>query len=86
MYSDVDTINAKIDTSVNFRVNDKYIIKIEDGILTIENDSYSLRKAFDDFIAAIEKMTVTTGVGPSGTPVNIAEFKAIAQKLDNFLK
>jgi hypothetical protein len=59
---------------------------IEENKIGVKNGSYSLKKAFDDIIAAIGKLTVTTGVGPSGTPINISEFQAVQQKLSNFLK
>lgn len=66
-------------------VMNKIEILIENGKVSIKNDQYSLRKAFDDFIAAIEKLTVPTPSGTSSTPVNIAEFKAIGTNLDKFL-
>jgi len=56
------------------------------GKVTIENGDYSLKKAFDDLFAAIGKLTVTTGVGPSGTPINISEFQQIQQKIAKFLQ
>lgn len=59
---------------------------IENDTISVKNNSYSLKKAFDDILDAISKLTVTTGVGPSGTPINIAEFTAVRQKLNNFLK
>jgi len=59
---------------------------IENGTISVKNKGYSLRRAFDDIISAIGKLTVTTGVGPSGTPINIAEFQSVGQKLNNFLK
>jgi hypothetical protein len=58
---------------------------IENGKLSVKNKDYSLRKAFDDIIAAIGKLTVTTGVGPSGFPINIAEFNKVGQNLDKLI-
>jgi hypothetical protein len=56
------------------------------GKVSVKNQTYSLADAFKDLISAIGKLTVTTGVGPSGTPINIAEFQVIQQKLNNFLE
>lgn len=35
-----------------------------------------------ELIEAIKKLTVSTGTGPSGTPINITEFQAILEKLE----
>lgn len=59
---------------------------MEKNKISVKNGSYSLKKAFDDLFAAITKLTVTTGVGPSGTPINIAEFQAVQQNLNNLLQ
>lgn len=59
---------------------------IMQGKLSFKNRNYSLKKAFDDLFSAIAKLTVTTGVGPSGTPINITEFQAIQQNLNNLLR
>ena len=59
--------------------------EIKDGKVTLKNSSYSIRQAFDDLIAAIGRLTVTTGVGPSGIPINKAEFDAVKQKLNDLL-
>lgn len=49
----------------------------------IKNDSNSLKKVLEDLISMIEKLTVTTGVGPSGTPINVAELTPIKQSISN---
>lgn len=54
--------------------------------VNIRNNSYSLAEAFKDMLSAIGKLTVTTAVGPSGTPINIPEFNTIQQKLNQLLK
>ena len=64
---------------------DKLKCVIENNTISVENDKYSLKKAFDDIFTALSKLTVTTGVGPSGTPINIVEFQAVQQKLSNLL-
>jgi hypothetical protein len=58
---------------------------IKDGKITVKNSAYGIAQAFNDLIDAIGKLTVTTGVGPSGIPVNKSEFDAIKQNLGNLL-
>lgn len=45
----------------------------------------SLKGILDELISAIGKITVPTALGPSGVPVNKAEFEAIRKKLDTTL-
>ena len=45
-----------------------------------------LRKTLEKLIDAIYKLTVTTGVGPSGTPGNAADFMKIKEDLTQFLE
>lgn len=68
-------------------------ILIKDAEYTITDKGYrmnvgssGLKKSLTDLIDAITKMTVTTGVGPSGTPINAADFIKIKQDLNNFLE
>jgi hypothetical protein len=35
---------------------------------------------------ALKNLTVPTGVGPSGIPINLAAFEAVDQKLKQMLK
>jgi hypothetical protein len=58
---------------------------IKDGKMSVKNSSYGIKQAFDELIDVIGRLTVTTGVGPSGIPINKAEFEAIKQKLNNLL-
>jgi hypothetical protein len=55
------------------------------GKFTLSNTSGNLGQIIEDLIAAIEKLTVTTGVGPSGVPINLAEFTGIKTRLKNLL-
>lgn len=56
-----------------------------DGYI-IETGSESLKTILTDLIEAIEQLTVTTGVGPSGVPINLPAFTAIKTRLDGLLK
>jgi hypothetical protein len=58
---------------------------IKDGKVSVKNGDYSLKQAFDDLIDAIGQLTVTTGVGPSGIPINKPAFDTVKQNIDKFL-
>lgn len=45
----------------------------------------TLKGLLDELVEAILKLTVPTGVGPSGTPINSAEFNAVKAKFEQFL-
>lgn len=69
--SDVEEIYIKHDTTE--------IIANADG-LHVERDNEDLAKLIGLLIDEINKITVPTGVGPSGTPVNAAAFGQLKQK------
>lgn len=58
---------------------------IKDGVL-IKNGTETLKKVLNDLIAEIQKITVPTNVGPSGVPINIAQFTLIKTRVGNLLK
>ena len=49
-------------------------------------DDFSLKKTLTQILDAILQLTVTTGVGPSGTPINAQTFNDIKNSLDNYLE
>lgn len=53
---------------------------------TIQRDDAGLKKTLDDLLTALQKLTVPTGVGPSGVPVNITDFQKIQQELTKYLE
>ncbi len=57
----------------------------EDGF-TITRSDEGLKKLLEDLITAISQLTVPTGVGPSGTPINTAVFTQIKTRIGNFLE
>src|SRR5690606_15303532 len=72
---------------------DKVIATVEDAEFSItgkgfklNNGSGGLLKTLSDLCDAIAKLTVTTGVGPSGVPINIADFQKIKQELNQYLE
>lgn len=77
MFSEIDNVGILI-KDTEYTVTDKGY-KMNVG-------SSGLKKSLVDLIDTITKMTVTTGVGPSGTPINAADFIKIKQDLNNFLE
>lgn len=47
---------------------------------TLSTTSDSAGKLFADLFTAISQLTVTTGTGPSGPPINLPAFQALAQR------
>lgn len=45
----------------------------------------TMKSQLDDIISAMQKLTVPTAFGPSGTPINIAEFLSVQQQFSKFL-
>ena len=61
-------------------------IKATTGGLTLIKGSSGLKKTLDDLLAAIQKLTVTTSLGPSGPPINMADFIKVQKDLSNYLE
>ena len=66
-------------------VNTTKLTMEQDGF-TIERGSESLKKLLSDTLDKILALTVTTPNGPSGTPINFADFTAIKNRIPNLLK
>jgi len=72
---------------MSIEVNGKSKEIILDGVkYTIKNQQEDLKKLFKDLVAEIMKITVTTGTGPSGTPINIAQFQQIDLRIAKLFK
>ena len=76
-YSEIDEYYLVIEQS-KFRMN-------KDGFL-MGRGSNVMGSLVSDLIDAILQMTVTTGTGPSGTPINATVFSQIKQKFSQLLK
>jgi len=79
-------INAEAVEQVEINIGKLKIEASPEGLMSVKNDRYSLKKTFDDLITAIKLITVTTATGPSGTPINAAQFDLIKMNLTNLLK
>ncbi|MEG1554589.1 MAG: hypothetical protein RRZ64_08535 [Rikenellaceae bacterium] len=72
---------------------DKTLLAIEDVDCCVSKNGYKfnvgssgIKKTLTDLVDAISKLTVTTAVGPSGTPINVADFQKIKRELDKYLE
>lgn len=62
------------------------VVKATEKGLTFIKSGAGLKKTLEELIDAITKLTVTTGVGPSGVPINVADFIKIKQGLNDYLE
>lgn len=62
------------------------VMKATEKGLTFVKGGAGLKKTLEELIDAITKLTVTTGVGPSGVPINVADFIKIKQGLNDYLE
>lgn len=87
-YSEIDKVVVKTSggTSVSVEENAIRIDGGDGGKISVFNKSQNLHSILSDLIDEITKLTVTTSVGPSGTPVNIAQFTIIKNKLSQLMK
>jgi len=56
------------------------------GLISIKNTAFSLKTILDQLLDAIMKITHTTPSGPSGPPINSAEFSALKMQLASLLQ
>lgn len=66
--------------------SDKATIKVSTGGITVKKGASGLKKTLGDLCDAIAQLTVPTGVGPSGVPINIASFQKIKADLPNYME
>jgi hypothetical protein len=66
-------------------VQGSLVFEMEDYFL-LKKGNETLKKIMGDLLDAIGQITVPTNVGPSGMPLNAAEFTAIKTRINNFLK
>lgn len=94
MFSEVDaalltigektTVRAEAD-GLTLAAGDTALEATADG-LKLTRGSAGLLKTLSDLCDALARLTVPTAVGPSGVPVNAADFTAIKNELKQYLK
>ena len=60
-----------------------FSVILKNGKFDIKNNQEDLKGIISDLIDTINQLTVTTGTGPSGTPINAPAFIQIQQRLGN---
>lgn len=94
MFSEIDKVLLTIDEKVEMTMdketlhykNDKTELKITNKGFTIKKDSSGLLKTLTDLCDALAKLTVTTAMGASGIPINVADFTKIKADLKKYLE
>lgn len=81
-----DKISVVIQDDQVMITADQSTLKQTASGFTMTRSGEGLKKVLTDLITAITQLTVPTGVGPSGIPINAAAFNAIKTRLGNFLE
>lgn len=89
-----DKITLKKGENISLSIDDEgfrfksgeTIVKALQGGITLSRGNSGIKKTLNDLLTAIQKLTVTTGVGPSGPPINISDFMKIQTDLSNYLE
>lgn len=74
------------DDGLLMQQEDGALIQITSAGISILKGGSSLKKTLDNLLTALTAHTHTTGVGPSGPPINIADFQQIQTDLPNYLE
>lgn len=61
-------------------------ITVTSGGLTLKKGGAGLKKTLESMLDAICQLTVPTGVGPSGVPINIASFQQIKAEVSQYME
>lgn len=61
-------------------------IKATSGGLTLKKGGAGLKKTLESLLDAICQLTVPTGVGPSGVPINIAAFQQVKAEVSQYME
>lgn len=101
LFSEADPVPAGVDQDTEIRQFGKSKVTLKDDILKLEQDQVSIELTGDkaslknastgiktilkDILSAIKTLTVSTGVGPSGTPLppTIQAAVQLEQKVNN---
>lgn len=81
-----DKVAASVDEKGCLTTVGKSTLKVTEQGFTVERDGAGLKKTLDALLDALAKLTVPTGVGPSGVPVNVADFVKIKQELTKYME
>ena len=86
MVSEIESVKITLENHEIKLDKDGLAINMSSGKYDIKNDQENLKSLISDLISEIEKITVTTGTGPSGTPINIVQLQQIGQRVTKLFK
>ncbi|MEI6899244.1 MAG: hypothetical protein WCL00_05160 [Bacteroidota bacterium] len=86
LFSEIESVKITLEDHAILLYKDGLSLNVSSGKFEIKNDQENLKGLLSDLISEIEKITVTTGTGPSGTPINIGQFQQLAQRVTKLLK
>ena len=66
--------------------NGSSTITVTSGGLTLKKGGAGLKKTLESMLDAICQLTVPTGVGPSGVPINMASFQQIKAEVSQYME
>ena len=71
-------------SAINDNWNFPYVAMVSEvDLITVKTQQESLKTLLNDFLGAVQQLTVTTPAGPSGVPINLAAFQQLAARLNN---
>lgn len=81
-----EKIHVEIDKDNVNILNGETLVRLTDKGLTIKKGTSGLMRTLDNLLEQLKILTVPTGVGPSGVPVNQSMFAQIQSDLKNYLE
>jgi len=81
-----DKMSIAVDKTTVSVISDKTTFKITQSGFTIAKSGSGLKKSLNDLLTALQQLTVSTSIGPSGVPINAAKFQEIQQDLSNYME
>ena len=92
-YSEIESMDLSIESSKLFVDKDKFLFKRDQVHFKIDQDGFllkkeneNLKKLMADLITAIKALKFTTNYGPTINLINIADFIALENRFNQFLK
>lgn len=88
LFSDNEPVPSEATAEGYYRQVGEMTFRISENKASLKNGSNDLKTLLNDILTAIQNLTVSTPMGPSGTPLPpiVQAIQKAAQDLDNLLK